>query len=333
MKFGPTPTAQAQGAILAHSLPLAKGRMRKGKLLLAEDILALIAAGHDTVTVAQLEAGDVGEDTAALRVATALIGGDAQTARGAGLVLGPASTGRVNITASGAGLLGLDVAAIAAANRVAPMITLATLPPLARLGAGGMAATIKVISYGVTETDLAQVEQIARGAMRLHPPQMKTAALIETTIGDAPPQAGAQAVTERLSRLDVTLAAHHLVPHSTDAIARALGESRADVALILTASATSDVRDTAPEGLARAGGRMIRFGMPVDPGNLLFLGALGAMPVIGLPGCARSPALNGADWVLERVICGQPVGGDDIAAMGVGGLLKDILQRGRKRSG
>jgi molybdenum cofactor cytidylyltransferase len=78
--------------------------------------------------------------------------------------------------------------------------------------------------------------------------------------------------------------------------------------LILTASATSDVQDVAPAGLVAAGGRLIRFGMPVDPGNLLVLGEIGRGPVIGLPGCARSPALNGADWVLERVVCGVEVG-------------------------
>jgi molybdenum cofactor cytidylyltransferase len=73
--------------------------------------------------------------------------------------------------------------------------------------------------------------------------------------------------------------------------------------------------------------------MPVDPGNLLFLGALGHCPVVGLPGCARSPALNGADFVLERLICGVPVTGRDIMAMGVGGLLKEIPTRPQPRQG
>ena len=67
--------------------------------------------------------------------------------------------------------------------------------------------------------------------------------------------------------------------------------------------------------------------MPVDPGNLLFIGDLGGVPVIGLPGCVKSPALNGADWVMERVICGVPVTSADIAAMGVGGLLKESPTR------
>ena len=74
--------------------------------------------------------------------------------------------------------------------------------------------------------------------------------------------------------------------------------------------------DVAPEALWQAGGEVVRFGMPVDPGNLLFLGQIERKPVIGLPGCARSPALNGADWVLQRVGCGvEVVGGLEHADM------------------
>jgi molybdenum cofactor cytidylyltransferase len=105
-----------------------------------------------------------------------------------------------------------------------------------------------------------------------------------------------------------------------------------DMVLILTGSATSDPNDVAPSALRLAGGQVQRFGMPVDPGNLLFLGQLGSRPVIGLPGCARSPALNGADWVLSRVACGLEVSGDDIAGMGVGGLLKEIPTRPQPRA-
>jgi molybdenum cofactor cytidylyltransferase len=104
-----------------------------------------------------------------------------------------------------------------------------------------------------------------------------------------------------------------------------------EIALILTGSATSDLYDTAPQAVRAAGGTVARFGMPVDPGNLLFLGEQAGRPVVGLPGCARSPALNGADWVLERLACGVAVTGDDIAAMGVGGLLKEIPSRPQLR--
>ena len=119
----------------------------------------------------------------------------------------------------------------------------------------------------------------------------------------------------------------------TDIVAaQAIAASDAGMILVLTGSATSDIADVMPMGLVAAGGEVIRFGMPVDPGNLLVLGRLGARPVIGLPGCARSPALNGADWVLERLACGVGVTGADIAAMGVGGLLKEIPTRPQPRA-
>ena len=114
-------------------------------------------------------------------------------------------------------------------------------------------------------------------------------------------------------------------------MAAALSALPGEMLLILTGSATSDLHDTGPQAVRHAGGRIARFGMPVDPGNLLFHGALQGRPVIGLPGCARSPALNGADWVLERLACGLTVTDDDIAGMGVGGLLKEIAIRPQPR--
>jgi molybdenum cofactor cytidylyltransferase len=145
------------------------------------------------------------------------------------------------------------------------------------------------------------------------------------------PSKGEEAMRRRLEALGMELRRTVRVPHESGALTEALGASEADLVLILTASATSDPRDVAPEAVRLAGGEVARFGMPVDPGNLLFVGRLGKRPVIGLPGCARSPALNGADWVLERIAAGLEVGDREIAAMGVGGLLKESPARGRPR--
>jgi len=71
--------------------------------------------------------------------------------------------------------------------------------------------------------------------------------------------------------------------------------------------------------------------MPVDPGNLLLLGRVGRTPAIGLPGCARSPKINGFDWVLQRLCAGVTVTSADITTMGVGGLLKEIPTRPQPR--
>lgn len=330
MKFGPVPLADARGAILAHSIALPKGKLAKGRWLTEDDIAQLSALGLDEVIVARLEADDIHEDEAATRLAQALV----PDPEAQGLRLSKATTGRVNLIATGAGIAEINVEAVNALNAVHPMITLATVPAWHRCDPDTMVGTVKIISYGVPEDALNTAVEAARSAIHIRSPQYKTATLIETrTTDEIPSDKGRRATNGRLFRLNMSLTERVVVPHRTDDIAAAIAEASSDVVLILTASATSDPMDVAPSAVRAAGGTVIRFGMPVDPGNLLFLGAIGNRPVIGLPGCARSPALNGADWVLERVMCGVPIGDAEISAMGVGGLLKEIPTRPRPREG
>ncbi len=101
----------------------------------------------------------------------------------------------------------------------------------------------------------------------------------------------------------------------------------AELVLIAGASAILDRRDVIPAAVTALGGTIEHFGMPVDPGNLLLTARVGAVPILGLPGCARSPKVNGFDWVLRRVLAGLPVGPEVIRRMGVGGLLTEIPSR------
>lgn len=330
MRFGPVPLSQAVGAVLAHSVQLPQGRLRKGGTLTEADVLQLQAAGLVEVMTARLDPGDVAEDAAADRLARALV----PDPEAAGLTRSQAFTGRVNLNAAFPGVLSLDAAAIHALNRVHPAITLATLSPLDRVSPGQLAGTVKIIAYAVPEAALTEACRLAALALRVLPVCHHSASLILTEVPDLAPRLaakGRRAVEVRLRNLGITLADCVTVPHRTDSVAKALAAATGALLLVLTGSATSDLHDVAPEALRQAGGRVQRFGMPVDPGNLLFFGQLGDRPVIGLPGCARSPALNGADWVLERLACGIPLADDDIAAMGVGGLLKEIPVRGRLR--
>lgn len=325
MDFGPVALDQALGTVLAHSVPLAQGRLRKGTVLDSGDLAALHRAGIESVTVARLAPGDLDEDAAALALAEALVAG------GEGLTLAPVGTGRVNIHATGPGLARIGVSQVHAVNAADPAITLATVPEWQRMDAGGMVATVKIITYGVEKDNISKACLAALEGLSLARPVLARAAMVETVVGDGLGDKGWRVTASRLERLGVTLAPETLVRHDAASLALALSGIDADLILILTASATSDIRDVAPEGVRRAGGNVSHFGMPVDPGNLLFLGDLRGTPVVGLPGCARSPALNGADWVLERLICGVPIGPADIRQMGVGGLLKDIPTRPRPR--
>ncbi len=328
MKFGPVPLDRANGAILAHSLRAGGRRLKKGIILGDDDLGALADEGVREVIVARLEPGEMPENAAADRLAAALVPDPV----GAGLRLSTPFTGRVNVIADGPGVAVLDAPALTAFNAVHPMITLATVPPFQQMRARGMVATIKVISFAVPESDVARACAMAGGGIRLARPVLRSAGLVVTQISGGPKDdKGIAAIRGRLDALGMAMAQVVHVPHRSTDLAAALARMESDLVLILTGSATMDIDDVAPAAVRAAGGQVARFGMPVDPGNLLFIGQTDGRPVIGLPGCARSPALNGADWVLSRVACGIPVGAGDIAAMGVGGLLKEIPTRPQPR--
>ncbi|MFT5614601.1 MAG: molybdenum cofactor cytidylyltransferase [Granulosicoccus sp.] len=330
MKFGPVLLGDAKGAILAHSVRVEGARLRKGLTLDADHIEKLTAAGLSEVIVARLEPGDLHENEAAGRLAAALV----PDPDAAGLRLTEPFTGRVNLIANGPGVVRLDVAALEQFNTVHPMITLATVPPFQQMAAGGMVATIKVISYGVPDADVQRAAKVAAASIQMASPVFGTAGLVITDIAGGPSNdKGQRAIAGRVAALGMEMAEVRFVAHEAGALAEAVNQVSGDIVLILTGSATSDIDDVAPSAVRAAGGRVDRFGMPVDPGNLLFLGELAGRVVIGLPGCARSPALNGADWVLSRVACGIALTGADIAGMGVGGLLKEIPTRPQPRAG
>jgi len=139
---------------------------------------------------------------------------------------------------------------------------------------------------------------------------------------------------ERLAPANATIIAERRVPHERAALARALGEvlkQGAELVIVFGASAIADRRDVIPAALEAVGGRIQHFGMPVDPGNLLLIGTAQGHPVLGAPGCARSPKENGFDWVLMRLLAGLPVPRQDITGMGVGGLLMEIVTRPQPR--
>lgn len=328
MRFGPLSLDEAEGAVLANSQPAGGRRLKKGTVLGAEDIAALKAEGFSEVLAARLDPDDMSEDAAAERLAQALV----PDPKRAGLRLGRAATGRVNIHAEAPGVVEVLADRIHALNAVDPMITVATVPEWQRVGPRSMVATVKIISYAVPAAALEAACHAGQGALRLRRVVHDTAKLIQTAVtADETGDKGQAVTAERLDRLGVRLGEKQVVPHRIDALAEAIRATDAAAVLILTGSATSDARDVAPEALRAAGGEVTHFGMPVDPGNLLFYGRLGERPVIGLPGCARSPALNGADWVLERLLCGVELRPGDVARMGVGGLLKEIPVRGRLR--
>lgn len=332
MIFGELALSQAEGAILAHSVRVGGRVFSKGRVLSAQDIADLNASGVAIVIAARLEPGDIGEDAAANSLARACAGTH--------ITVGAAFTGRANLFAAMDGLAVIDRTLVDEINLVDESITIATVTPYEPVEKGQMVATIKIIPFaaprGKFDRALALLPQ---PLLRVAPWRGRLTGLVSTLLPGGKKSLldkNLAALTGRLAHMGTHQVLERPCPHDAGAVAamiRELMDAGCSPVFIFGASAIVDRRDVIPAAIEAAGGEVLHIGMPVDPGNLLLLGRVGNVPVVGLPSCARSPKLNGFDWVLQRLMADVPVTPEDIMRMGAGGLLKEIPTRPQPRAG
>ena len=339
MKFESLPLDQAKGHVLGHNIVGEGGRrvMRKGRALSAGDITKLRSLGLESVYVARLEGDDLEEDEAADRIAVNLVGPGCRRSL--------ARTGRVNFYAEEPCVLLLNLGRLMDLNRLRG-VTLATLPVHSAVPAGKMVATLKVIPYALPAPVVERAEELAAGPeplLFLAPMVLRRVGLILSGAAAARERIVSSfrnALAPRLSALGATLEEPVFLALQREGAEQQLsaaidGMRRQGAEMVLLAGDTAimDRFDIAPRAVELAGGEVVSYGAPVDPGNLLLLGYLeGGLPVVGAPGCARSPKRNVVDLVLPRLLAGERLGSADIAALGHGGLLEDVPERPSPRS-
>src|SRR3954447_13327055 len=331
MKFGPASPVDAIGGVTVHTLRQGPLVLKKGTTIGPAEVEALNHAGVKEIVVVRLEKGEVSEDVAAASIARAVAG--------EGIHVERAFTGRANLFSSKAGVLVVDRDKVDRINAVDEAITFATLSAYKPVVEGEMVATVKLIPFGV-EAKLrdAAVAAASGGALRIAPYVIKQVGVVSTIL----PGLSAKVIdktlrvtAERLAPAGATIIGERRVPHEQTALAVAVKELLklgAELVIVFGASAIADRRDVIPAAITEIGGQIEHFGMPVDPGNLLLIGSAGSVPVLGAPGCARSPVENGFDWVLMRLLAGLKVTRAELTGMGVGGLLMEIITRPQPRA-
>jgi len=326
VKFGPLAPEEALGAVSVHAVRAGAVSIKKGATIDADDVAALKHAGIAQLVVARLEPGDVSEDEAAELIAARLASDDVRAER--------ARTGRANLFAAHDGVLRVSRAAVDAINRIDPAITLATLADFKPVVAGEMIATVKIIPFALAgEICERAVAGLPAGALQIAPYRIGRVALISTRLAGLAESVIDKTVQITRGRLAPALArvvADLRIAHDERELTGAFSAARdagAELIIVFGASAIADRRDVIPAAIEAAGGHVEHFGMPVDPGNLMLIGALGEVPVLGAPGCARSPRENGFDWILSRVLASLAVTREDLTGLGVGGLLMEIVSR------
>lgn len=324
MKVVKLPLTKTLGHVLVHNQAGPDGRrvLRKGTVVTEETQATLQSLNLKEVYVAVLAADDINEDEAARRLGDLI--------QGHGLTISNAATGRVNLSAEQAGLFKVNREALLDFND-RPGITLATVSNNTPVSPKKVVGTIKIIPYSVPHTELEAAEAIVRAhspLVAIQPFTVQKAILITTGSEASRPKVSGSftsSLRERLSNFGTELIEGPYVAEDeqviSDAIETALNDA---VQLILIAGETSimDTNDITPRAIKAVGGEIVHYGVPVEPGNLFLLAYYQDIPIVGAPGCARSPSYNVIDMVLPRLAAAEKLTRRDLVELGHGGYLK-----------
>ena len=327
MKFGEKPINECVGDLLVHSVKTPDGKLPKGTRLSKTHIEALRFIGAEFLLVASIEEDDVEENSAASMLSNAFLKN--------GFQLSVPATGRVNFIAEALSIVRLDVEKIKSLNEIDEAITFSTVMPDQLVTVGQMIATMKIIPYAVSKSSIDNALLVISNSdlVSCRTIVSRKFSLIQTSFEDTKPSiiSATEDVTRtRLSQLESPLIDSQVTAHKASEVYEALLRGRehgAEAFLLCGASAIADRLDVLPEALRMVGGEVNHLGLPVDPGNLSMVGEWDGMLVLGMPGCARSPKLNGLDWLLQKALAGIKLDKSELSGMAVGGLLADIASR------
>lgn len=310
--------AAALDAIVCQEVTIGGRRaFHKGHRVATGDLDLLARAPHPLHLV-RLDAHDVHEDTAAVRIARALAGD--------GLELTEPRQSRVNAVATHKGLLRVDRDRLIAANRL-PGIGVFSLPDRLAVLPGTVVAGMKITPVAVPEATLRSLEAIAAG-----PPVLTVKPFRPLRVGVVTTEGLEGRLRDRFRETvrakigwyggEVT-AFIDLPSDSTDVAGAIAGLIDDGAGLILTGGGnTIDPLDPALLALPAIDAEMVKFGAPAHPGSMFWLAYRGDVPIFNLASCSMYANATSADLVLPWIMAGERVTLDDVAELGVGGLLE-----------
>ena len=323
---GRRPPVDLAGAVLARDIQVGGVRWSKGRRLSAADFEGWVAEpslGVGPVTVIVLEAGDLHEDDAALRLADA-VAGPGLTRRGP-------SQSRVDLLAAHDGVLHVRAAELERLNRIDPLEVFTRLDG-SIVAAGDLVASCKVAPHVVAGAVVAAGARIARAGAGRRPivrvapfRPMRVGVVVKESLraADRPRfEASVRAKVESLGSVVVGIdyVADEDGPVVEALARRARGRGRAHV--ILTAGGRStDPSDPFFSAIQALGGRIIRHGVPAHPGSMLWLARVGRTAILGLPTCGAYSKATAADLLLPRLLTGEPPTRRTVSHLGHGGVL------------
>ena len=315
------------GAVLTRDLSVSGERWSKGRRLSASDLAAFATAELPepvtSVAVLILEADDLHEDEAAVRLADAVAG--------AGLTRRGPFQSRVDLVAAHDGVLHIRVTDLERLNRLDPLEIFTRLDG-SIVAAGDLVASVKVAPHVVDGSIVAAGARIAgdgqRPLVRVAPFRpMRVGVVVKESLRAADRPRFEASVRVKVESLGSLVLAIEYVADEDDAVRAALevlvrGRGRARANVVLTAGGRStDPSDPFFSAIEGLGGRIVRHGVPAHPGSMLWLARVGRTAILGLPTCGAYSKATAADLLLPRLLTGEPPTLRTVSHLGHGGVL------------
>ena len=324
--LGRRPPRRLTGSVLTRDLRIAGTRWVKGRRLSGEDLAAVGAAdpavlGIEAISVIVIEAGDLHEDEAALRLVAA-VAGEGLSMRG------PAES-RVDLLATADGVLHVRTRDLELLNRIDPLEVFTALDGSV-VQEGQLVASVKVaphvVSQAVVDAGAARAGFGDRPLVWVAPfVPMRVGVVVKESLRAADRErfersvrAKVEGLGSRIERIDYAADDARQVVTALGLLVR--GGGRVDV--VLTAGGRStDPTDPFFVAIAELGGRIVRHGVPAHPGSMLWLARIGRTAILGLPTCGAYSKATAADLLLPRLLTGEPPTLRTVSALGHGGIL------------
>jgi molybdenum cofactor synthesis domain-containing protein len=319
------PVEQAVGKVLGQDLTkIVPGKykdalFRKGRIIQEEDIPQLLKMGKHNIYVYELDADTLHENDAASALAGEIIG--------EGVVCGEAKTGRADIFAKRDGLLKINVKGLNGVNSI-PEMVVATVHNNSVVAVNDLVASTKIIPLVVKKEKIAglRAQMQKSGPLITVKPFMPLATAIIVTGNEVyhgrVDDAFAPVIESKVKKFGCEVISRAYLPDDMQMISDAIKEAQAAAAqlIILTGGMAVDPDDVTPAAILAAGGRLVSYGTPVMPGAMFMLAYLDNLPIMGLPGSVMYYETTIFDLILPRLLAGEKVQSEDIAALGHGGL-------------
>ena len=127
---------------------------------------------------------------------------------------------------------------------------------------------------------------------------------------------------KKMARIGSEVIGVAFAPDDADSIEREIRQflsAGADL-LLLTGGMSVDPDDVTRQAITQAGATEFIYGTPVLPGAMFMISHIDSVPVLGIPACGLYHEATIFDLVLPRVLAGERLTREDIAALGHGGL-------------